>query len=159
MVGMHRRHPASLLSSFVVVIFVVCLGISGGGKLLENREAARAGTLPDCVILERELEPRFLVSLVTIIGGDSGSERKKARERKTATGKNTSSGVEENWRSRGQQKWGESDKTVALEGRLRSGQQLKKGGRGNKGKGVSRMGELVMYVVLERAKTVTVDEI
>ena len=74
---------------------------------------------------------------MTIIGEDNGSERKKARERETATGRNTSSGVEENWRSRGQQKWGESDETVALEGRLRSGQRLKKGGRGNKGKGVS----------------------
>ena len=98
---------------------------------------ARAGTLGDCVILERELEPRFLVGLVNIIGGDNGSKWKKARERKTATRRNTSSGVEENWRSRGQQKWGESDETVSLEGRLRSGQRLKKGGRGNKGKGVS----------------------
>ena len=100
-------------------------------------EGARAGTLPDCVILERELEPRFLVGLVNIIGGDNGSKWKKARERKTATGRNTSSGIEENGRSRGQQKWGESDETVALEGRLRSGQRLKKGGRGNKGIGES----------------------
>ncbi len=58
------------------------------------------------MILERELEPWFLVGLVTMIGEDNGSERKKARERKTVTGRNTSSGVEENWRSRGQQKIG-----------------------------------------------------
>jgi hypothetical protein len=38
------------------------------------------------VILERELEPRFLVGLVTIIGGDNGSEQKKARERKLLWG-------------------------------------------------------------------------
>jgi hypothetical protein len=74
-------------------------------------------------------------------------------------GRNTSSGIEENWRSRGQRKWGESDETAALEGHLQSGQWLKKVGRGNKSKGVSWMGELVMYVGLERAKTITVDEI
>jgi hypothetical protein len=109
--------------------------------------------------MERELEPRLLVGLVTIVNRDNDSEWEKARERKTAMGRNTSSGVEENRRSRGQRKWGESDVIAALEGRLRSSQWLKRVGRDKKGKGVRKVGELVMYIGLERAKTVIVDKI